>query len=153
GVFSGGITLNGTATVKMQDWWGTTVRNGLISGQVTGTGGLSVNSGSGSGALLTLNNNTNNYSGGTAISAAKVLASASNALGTGAVSVTGTNGQLQLGNGVNVANDLAIDGGGVVAEGVLHAVGNATYSGNVTINAAASAGSYRSEERRVGEEW
>ena len=50
GVFSGPITLNANATVGLRDWYNyATVRQGTITGQITGAGGLMINSGSGTG--------------------------------------------------------------------------------------------------------
>ena len=52
---NGAITLNATATVGLRDWYNyATVRGGTLSGVISGSGGLIVNSGTGSGGVLTL---------------------------------------------------------------------------------------------------
>ncbi|MBW8782917.1 MAG: autotransporter-associated beta strand repeat-containing protein [Verrucomicrobia bacterium] len=63
GIYSGALTLSGTTTVRMQDWWGTTARNGTISGAMSGSGALKINSGTGTGATLTLSGNNSGYTG------------------------------------------------------------------------------------------
>ena len=51
--------------------------------------------------------------------------------------------QLRLGSGVNVANALTINGGGVAVQGALYVpAGNATYSGPINITGAATAGGH-----------
>jgi len=73
GVFSGAITLNANATVGLRDWYNNnTVRSGTISGNVTGTGGLIVNSGTGASAGTLTLSGTNSYSGNTTINGAAV---------------------------------------------------------------------------------
>ena len=54
GVSSGMITINAgaNATIALRDWWNGTVQQGAITGQVTGGGSLSINSGSGTGGAL-----------------------------------------------------------------------------------------------------
>jgi autotransporter-associated beta strand protein len=56
GVFSGAIALNGDASVRLRDWYGTTNRNGTISNTITGAHTINVNSGGdlGTGSTLTL---------------------------------------------------------------------------------------------------
>ncbi len=50
GVLSGPIILNADATVGLRDWYNNgNVRQGTITGQITGSGGLSINSGNGTG--------------------------------------------------------------------------------------------------------
>ena len=142
GVFGGSVTLNSALTVAMRNWYNTGAQNGTISGLITGNGPLTVSSG----GLLTLSNAANNYSGGTTINASKVLASANSALGTQGVSVGGTNAQVQLAGGVDVANAITINAGaGSTSQGVIWIPtlnANATVSGAITINAAAGAGGH-----------
>src|SRR5262249_47392161 len=89
GTYACSIILNANATAALRDWYSPgTVRGGTISGQISGNGGLTVNSGTGNGGLLTLSA-ANTYAGGTTISASKVLAGTNAALGSGAVSVGG----------------------------------------------------------------
>jgi fibronectin-binding autotransporter adhesin len=58
GVFSGPITLNGNASIRMRDWYVGATRSGTISNTITGAHTLSVNSGVGldlgTGGTLTL---------------------------------------------------------------------------------------------------
>ncbi len=145
GVVSGNISLNANATVALRDWWDNAVQGGTMSGAISGSGGLTVNSGPGNGGLLTLSN-SNSYSGGTTISASKVLANTNAALGTGSVTIGGTNAQLELASGVNLANAIIINSGaGVTGQGIIWVPAsdaNATVSGPITINAAQSSGGH-----------
>ena len=134
---AGTTTIANNMTLAATGTWnvgtGATV---LESGIVTGSGGIT-KTGNGT---LTLNG-ANNYSGGTTITGL-LNAGNSAALGTGAVTVNGVAGsELQLGNGVNVANALTINGGGIAVQGALYVpAGNATYSGTINITAATNAG-------------
>lgn len=130
-VFSGDLTLasDGASTI-------TTTAAATISATLTGAAALN----KAGAAALTLSG-ANDYSGGTTVTGI-LLAASDTALGSGAVTVNnGTGNQLQLGNGVNVANALTINGGGVTGQGVLHLpAGNATYSGTIQVTAAQNAG-------------
>lgn len=146
GNFSGNITLNGTATVGLRDWYNNaTVRSGTISGVISGNGGLLVNSGLGTGGVLTLTN-SNSFNGGTTISGAIVVAGTNGALGSGPVSLSATTGSvLQLGSGVNVSNLLTINGGGATGVGALSiasTTGTATYSGAINITGPTQSGGH-----------
>jgi autotransporter-associated beta strand protein len=147
GEAAGPVTLNASAIIGLRDWYNyATVRSGIISGQVTGAGGLTVNSGTGNGGLLTLSNAANSYAGGTTLNASRVLATSSSALGTGAVTIGGTNARLELGNGVNIANPITINAGaGTAAMGVIWVPvlnESATVSGAITINGAPGGGGH-----------
>jgi autotransporter-associated beta strand protein len=147
GVIPGTVTLNANLTVGLRDWFSPgTARSGTISGQITGAGGLIVNSGTSTNGVLTLSNSANDYAGGTTISAARVLASTSTSLGAGSVTIGGSGSELQLGPDVNIANALTINSGaGATAQAVVWVSGtnaNATYSGDITINAAAASGGH-----------
>ena len=109
-----------------------------LNGVISGPGGLKNISGT------TVLAAANSYGGGTSIAGGAIVANNSAALGTGGVSVgTVTGSQLRLGGGVDVANALTINGGGVVAQGVLYVpTGDASYSGAVTITGATSAGGH-----------
>ena len=106
GVISGAVTLNGDATVRLQDWYGATVRNGLISGAISGTGSLSVNSGTGTNGQLSVRSG-NSYQGGTTVTNSTLAVDANNTAGTqtpfgsGTVTVNGngTVGKVLLGAG------------------------------------------------------
>ena len=144
GEFSGPIALNADVTVGLRDWYNNaTVRGGTISGVISGTGSLTVNSGTGTGGILTLSG-ANSYSGGTTITSSIILANNNSALGTGAVSISNTAGaELRLGDGVTVGNALTINGGGAVSQGILYVpTGDATYGGAITINGVAAAGGH-----------
>ncbi|MES2477145.1 MAG: autotransporter-associated beta strand repeat-containing protein [Verrucomicrobiota bacterium] len=93
GLFSGAVTLNANATIRLQDWWSANVRNGTISGGISGSGGLAVTSGSGTGGTLTLSG-TNTYAGNTSVTASTLkVASPASLPGhatPGKVSIDGT---------------------------------------------------------------
>jgi autotransporter-associated beta strand protein len=128
--FAGGVStlLSGVKTLTVA---GTGVTN--INGAINdGSGTLALNK---TGPNVLTLSGASNYSGGTLVTG--ILAAAnSSALGTGPVTINAATGnQLQLANGVNIANPLTLSGGGVVAQGVVYLpAGNATYSG--TINAS-----------------
>lgn len=137
GSFSGPITLNANATVGLRDWYNNaTVRSGAITGQISGSGGLSINSGSGMGGALALGNAANTYAGGTTVTNAVLLigsptigglgttaASEAGALGTGSLTIN-TGGIAQLGyRSQNIApsapqtvpNNISLNGGSIYA--------------------------------------
>ena len=104
------VTLNSTvspASVTVNNSTGNYVISG--SGRIAGTGSLS-KSGTGT---LTLNT-VNTYTGGTNVSAGKLIVGITNALPDAAVSITG--GTLQLGTSTGLATitSLAISGTGVL---------------------------------------
>jgi fibronectin-binding autotransporter adhesin len=145
GTLSGNVTLNANGVVGLRDWYAYgTATGGAITGSITGTGGLTVESGTSSGGTLALYNSSNNYSGGTTINASRVTANVSQAFGTGSIMLSGTTAQIDLASGVNLANALTIgSGAGDAAQGIIFnstASAAATYSGAITINAAAAAG-------------
>ena len=143
GVFSGTITLNANAIIGLRDWYNNaTVRSGTISGQITGTGALSVNSGSGSGGVLTLSNTANNYSGGTSIGAATVSFTLSAAaqpvtyLGSGTVTL---NSGAEISATVNstttsqtFGNNFVLNGGTIASTDGNLLLGTGTSTINVT---------------------
>ena len=104
GVFSGAITLSGSTSVRMQDWWGSTVRNGSINGVISGSGGLNLNSGSGSGGVLTLNA-VDTYSGATSIRNSTLqLGSANTVPNIASSDVTANSGAFVFGTTTSTAN-------------------------------------------------
>ena len=69
GIFSGPITLDANVVIGLRDWSNyASVRNGTISGAISGTGGLSLTSGTGTGGVLTISNANNTYMGATRVS-------------------------------------------------------------------------------------
>ncbi|MEO5912613.1 MAG: autotransporter-associated beta strand repeat-containing protein [Luteolibacter sp.] len=112
-----------------------------ISGTVSdGSGTVSLNK---TGTNLLTLSGPNSYSGGTLITGI-LNAANSSALGTAGVTVNNATGnQLQLANGVNVANALTISGGGIAAQGVVYVpTGNATFSGTVSAVATSAGGHF-----------
>jgi len=69
GVFAGSITLNGAATVQLKNWYNATAQNGTITGNISGTGSLTI---SNNAATLTLMG-VNTYTGGTVIGTGATL--------------------------------------------------------------------------------
>ncbi|MCW1885441.1 autotransporter-associated beta strand repeat-containing protein [Luteolibacter flavescens] len=132
---AGGIstTQTGTKTLTVA---GTGVTN--VSGAISnGSGTLALAK---TGAHVLTLSGANSYSGGTTISGV-LNAANSSALGTGGVTINSGNNQLQLGAGVNIANALTLNGGGITGQGVIHLPGDsATYSGPINITAATNAG-------------
>ena len=144
GNFSGAINLNGnTLSVGLRDWYNyATARNGLISGVISGTGGISVDPGtSATPGTLTLTG-TNTYSGTTTI-----LTGATLQLGNGTVdgTIAATSGVTN--NGTLVYNwttghtaSYVISGtGGVnkLGAGTATLTGANTYNGVTNVNVGA----------------
>ncbi len=117
------LTL-GTGAVATLTSTGTSTLNGNISG----AGALST-SGTGTVTLA----GTNTYSGGTTIAGA-VTALSTSALGTGAVALN-ANGNLQLQNGVTLANTFTLNSTGTAAaDGAIENIsGSNTLSGTITL--------------------
>jgi autotransporter-associated beta strand protein len=101
----------------------------------------------GGSSTLTLSGNSN-YSGGTTISGGIVLASSSNAVGTGTVAINGGQ-RLSLGDGVTLANAISIGAntspqGAGILEASSSVTTSATLEGPITItNNAAGGGHFR----------
>jgi autotransporter-associated beta strand protein len=126
GVFSGAITLNGTgATVRLADFYQTTARSGTITGNISGTGGLTMSNFASTLTLTGANTYTGNTVIGTGVTLVNVAptartysgvisgAGAFTKSGPGALTLTGTNtytgtttvanGTLNVGDGTSGA--------------------------------------------------
>ena len=117
GNFQGPINLTGTgATVGLRDFYNTgSVRNGTISGVISGSGGLTVNSGTGSGGTLYLTN-TNTYSGNTNIASGTTVQIGGSQTTSGGV-VTGSS----TGTGVTtISSGASLTGSGGTADVVVN---------------------------------
>ena len=126
-----------------------------LGGVVSGSGSLVKNGA----ASLTLNGN-NTFSGGTQLAAGTLILGNNNALGSGALGVTGNSvldstAALQLNNGINLGAQLGLAGtqdttlGGVISgtgslvkngNGSLLLTGANTYSGGTTLNGGITSG-------------
>ena len=134
---TGGEVSLGSATLTLTS---TTIQ--AFAGLISGTGGLVVNRTVSGGNAQTLSG-PNNYSGGTAINNGILLANSNSALGTGAVTISTGTGQLRIGDNINLANTLNLNGGaGISGQGqLIYANGNTgTYSGAINITASPIAG-------------
>jgi autotransporter-associated beta strand protein len=130
GTYSGTISLSSSGgTIRAQDWWDSTARSGTLSGVISGTGALAINSGTGSGATVTINNNSNSYSGGTTVSSAIVKVGANGALGSGSLTL---NGNATLNNSATIsglANNIVLSGTNSIQLG---AASNMTLNGTIS---------------------
>ncbi len=121
GNFSGPITLNTNAIIGLRDWYNyADVRSGVISGAISGSGGLTINSGTGTGGVLTLTG-ANSFTGavsvsGSSVSVAGIGNSASN-------SNLGTNGTINLG-ATTAAGTLLYTGIGETSNKVINLCGH-----------------------------
>ena len=158
----GTLNLNSNLSHSSLEGAGT----GIIARSVAGTGTLTVSGTSsltyagaindgtgvmslakGGSSTLTLSGNSN-YSGGTTISGGIILASSSNAVGTGTVAINGGQ-RLSLGDGVTLANAISIGAntspqGAGILEASSSVTTSATLDGPITItNNAAGGGHFR----------
>lgn len=167
---AGAFTMTGgTLDVgAFNDKVGDFIANGALTTTVSGAGGgvlsadsfqiqntagtVSLNASLGGGGALTKGAagaltlaGANSYSGGTTINQAIVTASNSGAFGSGAVHLgsAGIASRIQLGNGVDIANDITFHAqAGVSGRGQIEVTGtnSATWSGDLNIEGAGTAG-------------
>jgi fibronectin-binding autotransporter adhesin len=147
---SGDITIGSTRELVVTPASSSFIISGVLKDNALGASSLLVTKVGASQTLgLTLSNN-NTYSGGTTISNSRLVITANNALGTGAVSVlkgntgnatfgsTGAVGdygaQLYVSNNITWSNNMTLAGQGLNGyNGALHsASGNNTYTGTIT---------------------
>ena len=133
GTLSGTVTLNANATIGLRNWFSyATAANGTISGAISGTGSLTINSGTTTGGTLTLSSATSSYNGGTSITSSTVTAQDGatdnfvKALGTGSVTLN-TGSVLNLRANGSGATQTIITGDGTTGNNVIVA-------GDTTIN-------------------
>jgi autotransporter-associated beta strand protein len=109
GTFSGPVTLSATATVGLRNWYNyATAQSGTISGIVSGTGGLAVNSGTTAGGVLTLSG-LNTFTGNLTIGNATVAA------GTFIYGTPATSIPSNLGDLAAAGRTITVNGGGVLS--------------------------------------
>lgn len=144
------LTLDGaTPTITVNTLGAGSLSLATISASISGTSGLTKN---GNGTTATSANaatgvlvlsGSNNYSGGTTISAGALRAQNNSALGTGAVTVA-NGAQLQLTGGVTIANTININGANALfsttSAGVPTLSGLVNLQSNSGINLATNSG-------------
>ncbi|MES2924069.1 MAG: autotransporter-associated beta strand repeat-containing protein [Verrucomicrobiota bacterium] len=140
GVFGGAVTLNASLTVALRNWYNTTTQNGTISGQISGNGGLTVNSGTTAGGVLTLSS-ANSYLGGTTISQSVVVIGDDAGLGTGAFSIAGSSGiRSNSATARSISNAFtSLSGSGVVLTLGSAGTGNLSFTDTGTTSLGSSA--------------
>ena len=137
GIITNSSTNAGVATLSVTGSANTAFTGSILDGALlNGTTGFSalgtvalVENGSGT---LTLGG-SNNYSGGTTVSAGVLNLQNSSALGTGTATVS-SGAALQLQGGITVGNGLSLTGSGINNDGALRNIsGSNTYSGAITL--------------------
>ncbi len=139
--WAGPVTLAGTVT-GTSDYTVGGSQTVTISGAINETGGAqSLIKGAANTLIL---GNSNSYSGGTTIVGGIVEASNNNALGSGTVSINTGATRLVVDDGITIANNIVINGGGASSRGLIEnsGAGNATVSGTITINNGLFGGGY-----------
>jgi autotransporter-associated beta strand protein len=121
-----------------------TYSNVIADSTGTGSGSLGLVKTGGSGLLL---DQANTFTGGIALNDGYLYAGHDNAFGAGTVAVNAGAERLTVKNGFNIGNDIVINGGGTVGNGLIQNFNaadgeNATVSGDITINANAGAGGH-----------
>lgn len=141
GNYTAGVTLNSQATIALRDWYNpAVVRSGTISGVISGSGGLTIHSGTGTGGTLTLSAD-NSFTGDiTANGSSNVTIGSTGKLGNGnyAGAITMNGGTFSYaGSGAQSISGAISGAGGVYASGAgtLTLSGANTYTGKTTINA------------------
>ncbi len=140
--WSGPVTLAGAMTGSGDGFVGSSSGVGTISGAI-GETGVQVLSKVGSGTIVLTNSNS--YTGGTALNDGFLTVSHNNALGSGTVVIGAGAERLTVTDGIAIANNIAINGGGVSSRGLIEnsGTGNAILTGGtITMNANASAGGH-----------
>lgn len=144
GIFSGPITLNANLVVGLRDWYNNaTVRSGTISGVISGTGNLTVNSGTGNGGTLTLTN-ANTYTGTTTITSSTLRLGSGGA--TGSLSTSSAivnNGIFSINRSNAVTQGTDFSGAAITGTGGFSQAGTGTttltaantYTGTTTVSA------------------
>lgn len=141
GSLSGGGSTGGNLTLNANTL--TTGGNNAsttYSGIINGTGGLTK---TGSGTMV-LDNNSSTYSGLTSVTGGELIMAASNALGTGAVTVA-NGAMLTLSNASGItatsSKTLTLSGSGISNSGALNnEVGNNTWQGNIVLAGSSTIG-------------
>jgi len=137
-VLTGTLTLAGTGNRSVSTWWSDKILT--LSGKVTGTGTLQVvnikTDNSNQGGIIILNNATNDYSGGTLVSAGNnptLRLGISDAIpdGTGKGNVT-VDGRLELNGLTDTINGLSGTGAVVLGAGGVLIAGNADVTSSFT---------------------
>lgn len=142
GNISGAITLNSDVTIRVQDWWGTGVRQGTLSGVVSGSGGLVVNAGTGTGGTVWIQNANNTFTGNiTANTSTNIQVNGSGRLGSGnyAGNIAMNGGTFTYASSGTQTFSGVISGTGALAKttstSVLTLSGVNTYTGATTVSA------------------
>lgn len=139
-----GVTWSGPIDLAADTAIGSVSGSGTLSGQISGAGKLTFNPASNRELFLT--GTANDYTGGTVVQAGRVTLRANAKLGTGEVTVA-SGGQLFVSAANTLTNAFSIAGDGTNGpdtqpRGALRIEGGATLTGNITLTADASLGSY-----------
>ncbi|WP_234968948.1 YDG domain-containing protein [Thiomicrospira sp. ALE5] len=143
-VESGRLIVSGAgalATESIELKSGTTLRyetGGELASSITGSGAFEMEGAPEASLRLS---GSNSYSGGTTVDGGSLVAAHSNALGTGAVDVA-SGATLGLSGGIDIANSINLNGGGVTGTAALWNVdGENSVGGVVSLETDASIGS------------
>lgn len=149
----GAVTLNGNTTFNTANN-GTGTGTLTINGVVSQTGGARSVTKTGAGTLVMANSNT--YTGntilspGSGIAGGTLVAAATNALGTGAMTATFNTGalsaQLQLTGGITLPNAINTTGAGTGNTGIIRNIsGNNTLTGVISLIGGGGNSTYQSD--------
>jgi autotransporter-associated beta strand protein len=136
--------LQGGSLLDLEINAATTYPSILADSTGSGSGSLGLVKTGGSGLTL---DQDNTFSGGIALDDGYLYAGHNNAFGSGIVTIGTGAERLALQNGVDVGNNITINGGGTAFNGIIQnlnaAAGeNATVSGNISITANAASGGH-----------
>jgi autotransporter-associated beta strand protein len=107
--FSSTVTLGNDITISLDNGASPVNTDSVFSGPIQGTNAITIAAGSQGGTGAIVFGGSNSYTGGTWVTGGKLVAANANALGTGAITVTG--GTYMVDAGANPGNQVFLNGG------------------------------------------
>lgn len=140
GTLNGGGASGGDVDLQTNALTISGASGSTYAGIISGSGGSLVKSGAGT---LTLNG-INTFTGGLSSSGGIVVTGNASAFGSGAVTLNTGAARLVVSDGITLANNITVNGGGSSGRGLIEnsSTGTAILSGTITVNASTAAGAH-----------